>query len=86
VEATVIGGPAAPVFGPRERALLAMCDELHETARLSDAAWQALAEHFAPDQIVELLALAGFYHAISFLANGLRVEPERFAPGFPGSR
>lgn len=83
VEATVNGGPDAPVFGPRERALLAMCDELHETARLSDPAWRALAEHFAPEQIVELLTLAGFYHAISFLANALRVEREPFAPDFP---
>jgi alkylhydroperoxidase family enzyme len=81
--ATVNGAAHDPALGPRERALFAMVDELHETARLSEAAWSALEAHFAPEQIVELLALAGFYHAIAFLANGLRVEPEPFAPAFP---
>jgi len=83
VRATVHGAAEDPAFGARERALVAMVDELHETARLSDAAYRALEQHFAPEQIVELLALAGFYHAIAFLANGLRIEPEPFAPGFP---
>jgi alkylhydroperoxidase family enzyme len=83
VRATARGGADDPAFGPRERALVRMADELHETAQLSDAAYRELAEHFAADQIVELLALAGFYHAIAFLANGLGVEPEAFAPGFP---
>ena len=83
VRATARGGADDPAFGPRERALIRLADELHETAQLSDAAYQELAAHFAPDQIVEILALAGFYHAIAFLANALRVEPEPFAPGFP---
>jgi alkylhydroperoxidase family enzyme len=83
VRATAHGRADDPAFGPRERALVAMVDELHETARLSDPAYAALAAHFAPAQIVELLVLAGFYHAIAFVANGLGVEPEAFAPGFP---
>jgi alkylhydroperoxidase family enzyme len=83
VRASALGRADDPAFGPRERALVAMVDELHETARLSDAAFAALAAHFAPAQVVELLVLAGFYHAIAFVANGLAIEPEPFAPGLP---
>ncbi len=83
VRASALGGADDPAFGARERALVAMADELHETARLSEATWVALAAHFAPAQIVELLVLAGLYHAVAFAANGLGVEPEPFAPGFP---
>jgi alkylhydroperoxidase family enzyme len=76
LRATLHGRPEDPAFGERERALVRLCDELHDAAQLSDAAYAAVARHFAPDQIVELLVLAGFYHAISFVANGLRVPLE----------
>lgn len=85
LRATVHGGPEDPAFGERESALLRLADELHEGAQLSDSTWAALARHFSSEQIVELLVLAGFYHAISFVANGLRVAPEPFAPGFPSA-
>jgi hypothetical protein len=31
------------------------------------------------DEIIELIALVGFYHTISFFANGLRLPAERYA-------
>jgi 4-carboxymuconolactone decarboxylase len=83
LRATVRGGPEDPAFGEREASLVRLADELHESARLSDPTYAALIRHFSPGQIVELLVLAGFYHAISFAANGLRIAPEPFAPGFP---
>ena len=76
LRATLHGGAEDRAFGERERALVRLCDELHDTAQLSDVAYDALARHFAPEQIVELLVLAGFYHAISYVANGLRVPLE----------
>ena len=83
LRATARGGADDPAFGERERALVRLADELHDSAQLSDACYEALARHFAPDQLVELLVLAGFYHAIAFVANGLRVAQESFAPGLP---
>ena len=83
LRATLHGGAGDPAFDERDRALVRLCDELHDTAQLSEAAYEAVSSHFAPEQIVELLVLAGFYHAISFVANGLRVAPEAFAPGLP---
>ena len=63
----------------RQRILVALCDELHETATLTDATYAALAERYPPAQIVELLCLAGFYRLVSYLVNGLAIEPESWA-------
>lgn len=86
VAATVTADADDALWSDRERALVRMVDELNEDGGLTDAAYGALAAHFDPAQQVELLVLAGFYHAISFVANGLRVAPEPGAPGFPGAR
>jgi alkylhydroperoxidase family enzyme len=60
------------------------CDELHDRGTLSDATLRDLHGRYSDEQILELLALAGFYHLISFVANGARVPLEpwaaRFAP------
>jgi alkylhydroperoxidase family enzyme len=75
--------PADGVFTPRERAILALCDALHDRAQVDDELWSALAAEFAPSQIVELIALAGFYHTVSFATNALRIEREAGVPRFP---
>ena len=64
----------------RQRALVAMCDELHDTATLSDGAYAQLERFWPEAQIVELLCLAGFYRLVSYLCNGLRVEPAVVRP------
>ena len=69
----------------REQALLRAVDELHEEATLGEAAWLDLVGAFSPEQVVEILVLAGFYHTISYVVNALGVEREAGAPGFPGS-
>lgn len=66
-----------------ELALLALADALHERAEIEDGLWQRLRGHFSEEQLVECLMLVGFYHAVSFLAKGLRVELEPHAPRFP---
>jgi alkylhydroperoxidase family enzyme len=74
--------PAATPFTPRERLLLRLCDELHATATVSDGLWYALAAEWTPAQLVELVALAGFYHLIAFAVNALRLPAEPFAARF----
>ena len=73
----------APGFGPRERLILELCDSLHDRAAVDDALWQRLAAEFQAAQIVELIALAGFYHLISFATNALRIALEPGAARFP---
>jgi hypothetical protein len=75
--------PDQAVFSERERLLLRMCDALHARARIDDELWAALAAEWRPDQRIELVVLAGFYHTISFAANALALPPEAFAARFP---
>jgi alkylhydroperoxidase family enzyme len=74
------GSPADPCWPPDERTLLAAVDELHDTADVSDAAWNAL--DLTDEQRLDLLLLAGWYHAISFVARAARVPLEPTAPRF----
>jgi hypothetical protein len=41
---------------------------------------------FSDATLLELLALAGWYHAICYIANGAQVELEPWAPPFPQVR
>jgi 4-carboxymuconolactone decarboxylase len=52
---------------------------------VSDGHWTGLAAHWNDAQLVELLLLVGWYHAISYVANGARVEAEPWAARFPAS-
>ena len=65
-----------------ERALFEAIDSLHEHSAIPDPLWEKLASHYRTDQIMEILALCGFYHTISFITNATQVELEAFAPRF----
>ena len=65
-----------------DRVLIEAVDALHETSGIEDPLWARLTRHFAEDQLLDLLMLTGWYHAISFTANGVGLEPEDGAPTF----
>jgi 4-carboxymuconolactone decarboxylase len=73
LRATVEGDARDPAFDSRQAALVRLCDELHDSSSLGDETWERLRDHF--DEL-------GLYHAVSFLANGLRLENEAFAVRF----
>jgi alkylhydroperoxidase family enzyme len=85
VRATVLGGPNDSVWSDEERLLIRLVDELHESANISDELWTELAAAFSIDQLLELIALVGFYHTVSFFANGLRLPPESYGATFPSN-
>jgi alkylhydroperoxidase family enzyme len=74
------GSPADPCWSGDDRALLTAVDELHDTADLSDVTWNALG--LTDEQRLDLLLLAGWYHAISFVSRAARVPLEANAPRF----
>jgi alkylhydroperoxidase family enzyme len=84
VEATVEGTAEDACWSGRDAAVIALCDALHDRAQVTAEVWAALTAHFEAAQIVELLALAGQYHMVSFVTNALGVELEPGAPRFPG--
>jgi alkylhydroperoxidase family enzyme len=63
-------------LAPRDRLLVRMVDELHASSTIGDALWPQLAAVWTDSQLVELLMLAGWYHAISYVCNAARVPLE----------
>lgn len=86
VYSTVHGTPADACWDDRDRAILSMVDALHKAGSLEQDQFAALSTHFDEPVTIELFALAGWYHAIAYLANGMRTELEDWAPRFPAKR
>ena len=82
IAATVTGELAA--FSEDDRQILELCEALHRASAIDDALWQRLAAGRGPAQLIELIALAGQYHTISYLTNALGIALEPGAPRFPG--
>jgi len=70
----------------RDKLLVRLVDELHESSTVSDTLWQELAAVWSAPQLVELLMLAGWYHAISYVCNAARVPLEPWAARWPQAR
>src|SRR5438094_687083 len=84
VRATVQGDAEASCWSAAEQALIATADALHARATLSEAEFKALSAHYEDAKILEIIQLCGFYHTVSYLANGLALPLEDNAPRFPG--
>jgi alkylhydroperoxidase family enzyme len=66
----------------RDRLLIEAADALHDGCDIGDDLWSRLAGVLSDEQLLDLLMLCGWYHAISFTANGARVALEEGAPRF----
>src|SRR5262245_1237192 len=68
-----------------EQALIALVDDLVDQRTITSATWSRLNRHFDDAQILEAIALTGYYHTISFLCIGLELPPESYAARFPAT-
>jgi hypothetical protein len=66
----------------RDRLLIRAVDALHDYSDIDDGLWQELAGTFTDANLLDLLLLCGWYHAISFVARGTHVPLEASAPTF----
>jgi alkylhydroperoxidase family enzyme len=82
IGATRSEGAGPRAFDGREALLVRLVDELVETAHVSDSLWQELTQQWAPDALVELVALVGFYHSVAFATNAFGIANEAFAARF----
>jgi 4-carboxymuconolactone decarboxylase len=78
-----LGDVSEVAWSARDRALLAMVDALHDHASIDDELWAALVGHWSETQLLQLLVLAGWYHAIAYVANAARIPLESWAARFP---
>jgi alkylhydroperoxidase family enzyme len=84
---SITHGTSGDACWPAEEAtLIRAVDELHDQADIGDETWRALERILTAEQLLDLLMLAGWYHAISFVANAARVPLEEGAPRFADFR
>lgn len=83
VAAIVHEDAEASCWSARERLIIRLVDQLHETSTIDAALWRELSEVFADEQILELLMLAGLYHMVSFIVNATRLPLESYSARFP---
>jgi alkylhydroperoxidase family enzyme len=82
IHATV-HGDASAWPAAEEAVLIEFADALVATGTVDDALWQKAETHYKADQLIEIIALVGFYHLVSFTVNATGVAPEPGAPRFP---
>jgi len=84
LDATAAGpGATVPCWSPEQALLIELVDALHDQSDVEDALWARLAAHYTEAQLVELVALVGQYHLVSFIANAFGVQREESARRFP---
>jgi len=84
--AAITHGPAdATCWAPDEQALIALVDDLVDRRTIGDATWQVAAGFFDEAQLLEAIAIVGFYHTISFLCRSLELPLESYGARFPVS-
>ncbi len=71
---------------PRERLLIAAVDAIHDTGDLPDDLWTRLSAVLDEAQLLDLVLLTGWYHAICWVARVARLAPEPGTPTFASVR
>lgn len=85
INMTVHDKPGADCWNEQESLLLTVVDELCGSGTLSAATRQRFQSQWNQQEQLEILALCGNYHTISFVANVADIEPEPFGARFPDS-
>lgn len=75
------GQPTDPSWSePADTITLRAVDELHRTNDLADDTWVELTGTLGEDGAIDLILIAGWYHAISFVVRALRLTQEAGTP------
>jgi alkylhydroperoxidase family enzyme len=85
VYSTVHGESKDSCWSSEEGSVIRLADQLHTANGISEEVWKEASSVFAAEQLIELVMLAGLYHAVSFMVNAFGVHHEEFAPRFPNA-
>jgi alkylhydroperoxidase family enzyme len=72
----IIVGPDAEEWSPLDKTLLTAVDELIESARISDATWSDLTEHYTKEQLMDLVFTIGAYELLAMAFNSFQLQME----------
>jgi len=79
----IADGPEAPGWDPFDAALLRAADELYEDHSVSDTTWNALADRYSTQQLMDAVFTVGQYTLVSMALNSFGVQLDPDVPGFP---
>jgi 4-carboxymuconolactone decarboxylase len=79
----VAQGPQAAGWSADDSALLRAADELHQSAKISEATWQLLSQRYDEPGLIEIAMLVGHYHMLAFALNSLEVELDEGLEALP---
>jgi len=85
LRATTLGDSDADVWSEDDVLLLAVVDALCRDGHLPGATLDRFRRRWDHEQQLEILALAGNYHTVAFVANASELEPEPFARPLPAA-
>lgn len=86
IAATCALEATAETWSAAEEALIAVVEELHAAARISDTGFTALRVWYDDAQVLEILMLCGFYRMVAYIANGLNLPLEPNGARFKEAR
>jgi alkylhydroperoxidase family enzyme len=85
LHSSVHGDAQDDCWNHEDRLVIRLSDQLHATSGVEDSLWADLSAHFAADQLIELIMLAGLYHSVSYMVNACNVQLEDFGARFPSA-
>lgn len=83
IHALAVDSADAVVWTAEEQLLIRAVDALHDTIDIPDALWSALAAAFSHEQVLEVIALCGFYRTVAYYCRVLRLPPEAYGAALP---
>ncbi len=83
VRATRLEVDSVDCWTENESLLINCVDQLCSGAKIKDNNYEKFQEQWNLEQQLEILALCGNYHLISFIANSARIKPEPGVARFP---
>lgn len=85
VHATYLGDHRDTCWDSEEGLLIQAVDELCDLGRVTQTTYELVKSRFTVEQQLEVFALCGNYHTVSFVANTASLPNESFAATFPRS-
>jgi alkylhydroperoxidase family enzyme len=73
-------------YSKTDRALLHLADDLHEYVEVTRSTWAVLEKSFAPDELVELLLIAGFWRMAAGFLKSAQIPLDAGVPSWPEGR
>jgi alkylhydroperoxidase family enzyme len=78
----IMAGPDAQGISNLDKLLLQAADELHKSAVITDATWEALAEIYDTQQMMDVVFTVGQYNLVSMALNSFGVQLDEGIAGF----